>query len=194
VGDIRYRLAPDTEWRSTGRDQEINLLAGQRSPSLEVAVDPLWVTPGRHRIDVKLADWKGVESGPYTLWFDPAAEILRDTKEFLEGDSPWVDFDQERDRGVQALFDVLLSYKDNFREIRYSFGTCDLDQKFPFDPWTNLTRPGGKTEKSDVDMPATASFICIQVVFRNGEVTEARRFEPDRPGEIHIVVPGKRYL
>jgi len=178
VRDISYRLAPETEWRSTGRDPEINLLAGQRSPSLEVAVDPLWVTPGRHRIDVKLVDWKGVESGPYALWFDPAAEILRDAKEILDSEFPWVDFSE--DRGRQALFDALLSYKDTFREIRYSFGTCDLDQRFAFDPWTELTRPAGKTEKTDVDMPATASFICIQVVFRDGEVTEARRFEPDK--------------
>jgi hypothetical protein len=194
VRDIRYRFAPDTEWRSTGRDQEINLLAGQRSPSLEVDdLDPLWVTPGRHRIDVKLVDWKGGESGPYALWFDPAAEILRNAKEtIVESEIPWVEFDQERDRGVQALFDFLLSYKATFREIRYSFGTCDLDQRFPFDSWTDLTRPGGKTEKTDIDMPATASFLCIQVVFRDGEVTEARRFEPDRPGEIHLVVPGKR--
>lgn len=194
VRDIRYRLDPDTKWRSTGRDPEINLLAGQRSPSLEVDLDPQWVTTGRHRIDVKLVDWKGVESGPYTLWFDPAAEILRDAKEILDSDFPWVDFSEDRDRGRQVLFDALLSYKDSFREIRYSFGTCDLDQRFPFDAWTNLTRPAGKTEKTDVGMPATASFICIQVVFRDGEVTEARRFEPDRPEEIHIVTPGKKYM
>jgi hypothetical protein len=180
VRDIHYRLAPDTKWRSTGRDPEINLLAGQRSPSSEVDLDPQWVTSGRHRVEVKLGDWKGVESGPYTLWFDPAAEILRDAKEIFDSEFPWVDFSEDRDRGRQALFDALLSFKDTFREIRYSFGTCDLDQRFPFDPWTELTRPAGKTEKTDVDMPATASFICIQVVFRDGEVTEARRFEPDK--------------
>ncbi|HEV7509757.1 MAG TPA: hypothetical protein VGS07_33095 [Thermoanaerobaculia bacterium] len=179
VRDIRYRLAPDSEWRSTGPDPEINLLTGLRSPSTVLAVDPLRVTPGRHRIDVKLVDWKGGSSGPYALWFDPAAEVLRDAKEQLSsGEVSWAYFS---DHLGQAQVFFPLTYKDAFREIRYSFDTCDLDQKFPFDPWTDLTLPPEMTEKKGyADMPAKASFICVQLVFRDGEVTEARRFEPDK--------------
>ncbi len=179
VRDIRYRFAPDSEWRSTGTDSEINLLSGQRSPSTEVAVDPLRVTPGRHRVDVKLVDWKGGESGPYALWFDPAAEVLLDAKENLRGEEiPWATFSGHL--GQAQIFFPLLSYKDAFREIRYSFDTCDLDRKFPFDPWTDLTQPPKMTEKKGyVDMPAKTSFVCVQFVFRDGEVTEPRRFAPD---------------
>jgi hypothetical protein len=179
VRDIRYRFAPDSEWRSTGPDPEINLLTGQRSPTPTIAVDPLRVTPGRHRIDVKLADWKGDESGPYALWFDPAAEILSNARELLRrGDIPWAEFS---DHAGQALVFFPLSFKDAFREIRYSFDGCALDQRFPFDPWTDLTQPPKMTEKKGyLEMPAAATSICVQFVYGDGEVTEPRRFEPPR--------------
>jgi len=179
VRDIRYRFASDTEWRSTGPDPEINLVTGERSPNATLAVDPLRVAPGRHRIDVKLVDWKGGESGPYALWFDPAAEVLREAKARLgRSDVPWTSFSHHNGR---ALVFFPLSYKDAFHEIRYSFGTFDLDQKFAFDPWTDLTQPPRMTEKKGyVDMPADASFICVQLVFSDGEVTEPRRFAPSK--------------
>jgi hypothetical protein len=83
VRDIRYRFAPDTEWRSTGPDPEINLVTGERSPNPTLAVDPLRIAPGRLRIGY-------------------------------------------------------------------------------------------------ADMPAEASFLCVQLVFRDGEVTEPQRFAPDK--------------
>ncbi|HEV7509756.1 MAG TPA: hypothetical protein VGS07_33090 [Thermoanaerobaculia bacterium] len=179
VRDIRYRFAPDTDWRSTGPDPEINLVTGERSPNPTLAVDPLRIAPGRLRIDVKLVDWKGVESGPYALWFDPAAEVLREAKARLgRSDVPWASFSHHNGR---ALVFFPLSYKDAFREIRYSFGTCDLGQRFPFDPWTDLTQPPKMTEKKGyLDMPSDSAFICAQLVFSDGEVTEPRRFEPDK--------------
>jgi hypothetical protein len=82
---IHYRFADDPEWRSTGPDTMINLVTGERFPRTWIVLEAHKVTLGRHRIEVKLTDWNGAESGPYSVWFDPEREIIDKTKSKPEG-------------------------------------------------------------------------------------------------------------
>ncbi len=172
--EIRYRLDGDTDWQTTGLSAEVNLDRQERLPRKSVTVDPHWVTPGRHRIEVELIDWRGARSGPYILGFDPEAEVLAAAKRLaVDPHVQWVTLRAYSGRRL-AYFD--LSFKDALRDIRYSFDDCALDRLFPFAPWTDLSQPPRYTEKSDLVLPEGISSVCMQLVFRDGEVTAPRRF------------------
>ena len=172
--EIHYRLDDAAEWQTTGTSATVNLDRQERLPRTLASVDPRWVTPGRHRIEVELIDWHGTRSGPYTLWFDPEAEVLAAAKRLAV--NPKVHWVSLRDYGGKRLADFDLSFKDALREIRYSFDGCALDRRFPFDRWTDLSQPPRYTEKSDMVLPEGTSSVCVQLLFRDGEVAAPRRF------------------
>lgn len=179
VREVRYRLAGEAEWRSTGRGTQINLDRNERMPRTALTVDPDWVAPGRQRVEVRLIDWSGVESGPHVLWFDAAAEVLADAKRLLGDPSqPWVSF-SDWTTPTYAIFGPAFE-RDALREIRYSFGGCALDQVLPFTPWTDLAFPPEYRDKNDVAMPESTSTICVQLVYLDGDTTEPRRFVFER--------------
>jgi len=172
--EIHYRLDDAAEWQTTGTSATVDLDRQERLPRTLASVDPRWVTPGRHRIEVELIDWHGTRSGPYTLWFDPEAEVLAAAKRLAV--NPKVHLVSLRDYGGKRLADFDLSFKDALREIRYSFDGCALDRRFPFDRWTDLSQPPRYTEKSDMVLPEGTSSVCVQLLFRDGEVAAPRRF------------------
>jgi hypothetical protein len=172
--EIHYRLDDAAEWQTTGTSAKVNLDRQERLPRTLVSVDPRWVTPGRHRIEVELIDWHGTKSGPYILWFDPEAEVLAAAKRLAV--NPNVHWVSLRDYSGRRLAYFDLSFKDALREIRYSFDGCALDRRFPFDRWTDLSQPPRYTEKSDMVLPEGTSSVCVQLLFRDGEVAAPRRF------------------
>jgi hypothetical protein len=172
--EVRYRLDEAAEWQTTGTSAKVNLDRQERLPRTSVSVDPRWVTAGRHRIEVELIDWYGTRSGPYTLWFDPEAEVLAAAKRLAV--NPAVHWVSLRDYGGNRLAYFDLSFKDALREIRYSFDGCALDRRFPFDRWTDLSQPPRYTEKSDMVLPEGTSSVCVQLLFRDGEAAAPRRF------------------
>lgn len=175
---LRYRFADDPEWRSTGPDTSINLIAGERLPKTWIVLESHRVTLGRHRIDVKLTDWNGVESGPYTVWFDPEHEILAKAKEELgkrDDEWDWAGFDHGSGDTTLLWFSKVESHLEALREVRYSLDGCALDRRLSFRPWTYL----GEDQDLDdafVRLPRTVKSACIQLVYRDGEVTEPRQF------------------
>ena len=172
--EIHYRLDDAAEWQTTGPSAWVNLDRQERLPRSRVSVDPRWVTPGRHRIEVELIDWHGARSGPYTLWFDPEAEVLAAAKRLAV--NPKVHWVSLRDYAGKRLAYFDLSFKDALREIRYSLDGCALDRRFPFDSWTDLSQPPRYTEKSDMVLPEGTSSVCVQLLFRDGELVAPRRF------------------
>ncbi len=173
VREIRYRFGNDPEWHPARPSRNIDLITGERFPDQSLTLTPDEVRLGRHRLEVKLKDWDGVESGPYVLWFDPEAEIIQEGKRnILEAGSEWADFNDPYD-----LVDFnLLSWRAALREIRYSFNGCALDRRFPFRVWTRLSEVSKGFESSFIRDVKDVQSVCIQVVFRDGEVTEPRQY------------------
>ena len=175
---IHYRFADDPGWRSTGPSTSINLITGERLPKTWFVIEAHGLTLGRHRIDVKLTDWNGVESGPYTVWFDPEGEILAKAREELgkrDEEWDWAGFDHDSGDTTLLWFSKVESHLEALREVRYSLDGCALDRRLPFRPWTYLGEDQGLDE-AFVRLPRTVKSACIQLVFRDGEVTEPRQF------------------
>ena len=171
---IRYRFGNDSEWRSTRPDVHVNLLTGERFPSQIVWLSPEKVQLGRHRLEVKLTDWNGVESGPYVLWFDPEAEIVKEGKSYLlAADTGWADFEGDYE-GLDFM--GLFSSRDALREIRYSLDGRALDQRLPFRPWTRLGDVPADTESFFIRSAKGVQSVWVQLVFRDGEVSEPRQY------------------
>ena len=174
--EVRYRFEGEPEWRATPPERKINVFLEKRYPSTSIMVEPERVAPGRHRIEVKRVDWSDVESGPFTLWFDPEKDILEDGKRFLaENVDAWADL-SARDDQILFNFGTLFSYTDVLREIRYSLNGCSLDQRLPFEPWTDLSVPPSIRGQTYLWLPLTVKSACVQLVFRDGETTEPRQF------------------
>jgi hypothetical protein len=172
---IRYRFGNDPEWRSTRPDIHIDLITGERFPRGTVRLNPGEVKLGRHRLEVKLTDWSGVESVPYVLWFDPeAAELVKKGKEdLLAADSKWAVFDDEYDL---LRFGALHNSQEALREVRYSFDGCALDKRLAFRPWSRLGDKRSDINDFFIRGVKDVSSVCGQIVFRDGEVTEPRQY------------------
>ena len=176
---IHYRFADDPEWRSTGPDTGINLVTGERLPKAWFVIEAHELTLGRQRIEVKLTDWNGVESGPHTVWFDPEREIVDKAKSDLrevESEWDWAKFDYDTEDKTLFRFSKVLSHLEALREVRYSIDGCALDRRLPFRPWTYLGEDQGDYDDGFVWLSKTVQSACVQLVFRDGEVTEPRQF------------------
>ena len=177
--EIRYRLGEDREWTSTGDYPVLSPHTGLPRPETGVPMDPLRISPGRLRVEVQLLDPAGEVSGPYTLWFDPLAEVISEAK-LLLSDLPWADFDDVESGNETLLSFRMLDSRDALREIRYSLDGCELDRRFAFEPWTDLVHLPLSAEDESIRVPKTVSSVCIQLVYLDGEVTEPRSFEHRR--------------
>lgn len=177
--EIRYRLGDDREWTSTGDYPVLSPHTGLPRPEIGVPVDPLRIAPGRLRVEVQLFDAAGKTSGPWTLWFDPLAEVVAEAKQMLS-DLPWADFDDLESGDETLLSFRMLDSRDALREIRYSLDGCELDRRLPFEPWTDLVYPPLAADDESIRVPKTVSSVCIQLVYLDGETTEPKRIEHRR--------------
>lgn len=178
VREIRYRFGTDPEWHRARSGRQVDLITGERFPDPSLLLTQDQVRLGRHRLEVKLKDWNGVESGPYVFWFDPEAEIVKAGKaNILAAGSDWVEFNDQYDL---IRFDVY-SWRDSLREVRYSFDGCALDRRYPFRVWTRLNEVSKGHEDFFVRNVKDVQSVCVQLVFRDGEVTEPRQYFRNSP-------------
>jgi len=171
VAEIRLRSGEETAWHRLAPDKSLTRLKAR----------PEWLTPGRHRIEVKLVDAGGVESAPYTDWFDPEqARLLLAKDELRQTMYRWAQFSTDSKYGGPCLdFATAFRHRDALREIRYSFGDCAVDRRFPFAPWTNLAEPATVEWEDKTAVPVTPeiSRACVQLVYLDGEVTEPQVYD-----------------
>ncbi|HEV7671458.1 MAG TPA: hypothetical protein VGS22_23305 [Thermoanaerobaculia bacterium] len=176
VAEFRYRLETDTAWHSTGDLPWINPRLGRRLPNPEFTPDPLRVTLGRQKIEVQLVGTDGTVSGPYTLWFDPDEEILVAAKADLgDPERKWGMFEEANDRS--PFYFAVFDDRDSLREIRYSVDDCSVGKKFEFPPWNDITKSPPIPDNAILWVPKETAYVCLQLVFTDGEVSEVRRFE-----------------
>lgn len=176
VAEYRYRLETDTAWRSTGELPWINPNLGRRSTNPEFVLDPLRVTLGRQKVEVQLLGTDGAISGPYTLWFDPDEEILATAKTDLgDPERSWGTFGEGGDRSL--FYFTVFEVRDALGEIRYSIDDCAVGQKFEFPTWNDIAQSPPNPDTTTVWLPKTTEYVCVQLAFTDGEVSEVRRFE-----------------
>jgi hypothetical protein len=176
VAEYRYRLETDAAWRSTGELPWISPSLGRRSANSGVVLDPLRVNLGRQKVEVELVAQDGAVSGPYTLWFDPDEEILKAAKADL-GDPKreWGGFGEGEDRSI--FYFSVFEARDALREIRYSVDDCEVGQKFEFPPWNDIAQSPLNPETTTISVSKATEYVCVQLVYMDGETSEVRRFE-----------------
>jgi hypothetical protein len=71
------------------------------------------------------------------------------------------------------------------REIRYSFGDCALDRRFPFKPWTDLAQRVTIEwdDKTTVPVEPEVTRACVQLVYLDGGETEPQVYDRLPPPE-----------
>lgn len=190
---ILYRFDDDPTWHDTGSYPVVDPKTGRRPPNSWFSVPDAWVTPGSHRVTVKLVGAGDAERGPFELPFDFEAEVLTWAKyEVGRFGGDWVTFwDQDDRKGSALLFTSLMSYKDSLREIRYSLDDCEVGQLFPLRKWTDLARAPGITGDEDplIRIPFEVQYACVQLVWRDGEAGPVHRFEHETAQRAAAVQP-----
>jgi hypothetical protein len=144
-------------------------------------VDPRLLTPGRHRIEARIAGPKGKASAPQTFWFDPMDTILREAKlQVDQSVARWVQFHEDGDRDLAWAFFPVLDVRNALREVRYSLDGCALDRRLPFKPWTDAEHAAGYVdgEKDYIEVQKATASVCVQLVYLDGTKTEAHTFFP----------------
>ncbi|HTG36276.1 MAG TPA: hypothetical protein VLB76_25440 [Thermoanaerobaculia bacterium] len=171
---------PDVRYEILVRD-EVSAPEWYRH-DLRRPVDPRLLTPGRHRIEARIAGPKGKISSPQIFWFDPVETILRAAKHQVDQSvARWASFYEDSDRGFTWLsFTTALDVRDVLREVRYSLDGCALDRRFPFKPWTDLEQAPKSVdgEKNYTEIPKTTASVCVQLVYLDGTTTEPQTFFP----------------
>lgn len=190
VREILYRYDDQEDFTSTGCSPSVDPHSGELAPLTWTVIPDEWITPGEHRVAVKLVRFDRRTLGPVTLTFDVEEEILANAKHTLAmSRNGWISY-TERDNATYLMFTHLLSYKDALREIRYSIDDCSLSERFEFDPWHDLTRRPRITEdKSYLGLPKSTRSACVQLVFRDGtesEIREIRRRTDPRTGPAEV--------
>ena len=167
VKELLYRIGEAGTYQSTGHLAALNMKTGL--PMVNPTIS-LPLSQPRSDVYVKLIDANDRAKGPFKLLFDPGHQVVAQAKQTLRViGGNWVSF---RDHDTRRLlyFTTLLTYRDAFREIRYSLDFPILDKRVPLntpDPYTHAF----------VEVPLTTKSVYVQIVFIDSTETEVRQFK-----------------
>lgn len=178
-GEIFVRF-PGGEYESLGLTNYRNPITGEMSAKtyFELPMETAATT-----FEVKYLDAKGVEQGPYQMDFDPDKErynFLKDTY-MVANESQWVHFQYwEADEDDPAYVNVIFPVQNYACVIEKAFFAIDRedpDQALDFplcDPLDPL-RTSWMIE-SMVKVPPETGYVSLQVHYKDGEVTDVKRY------------------
>ena len=106
--------------------------------------------------------------GPFELTFDPQEVAVREAKEALTAFSRWVELRAARDRRYVATFDYVLNHRSGVGAILYGVNGEPTE-----------TLGAGETR---LELPASARFLKVQIVFRDDSKSEIRQFDVPAAG------------
>ena len=187
----RFDDRPET---STGHERWLDVMTGKPHVRDWIIVPYEWVTPGAHRLDLRLVRFDG-RAETRRLRFDAAAERLALAKRTLAqlGERAF-GFAEHGDEVTWLGFTVAFSHRDSLREVRYSVNDCALGERIvfsaDFDAEPTAERNPEYPNDLILDRPfltlpkATTHSACVQVVFRDGttsNVLEIRRVASEKP-------------
>ena len=174
--EIFYRVDGEESFKSLGVTPQLNPMTGLPQPNTTINLNPpAWKD---HDIAIKYVDDKGKEFGPYLFHFDPKAEYVRETRDiYTRFIQKWVSFREYPKGELRVYFSNLLSYKNAFREIRYSVDSDDLDKRVEYvvDWSANDVRLNDK-DQLDVTIPMATKYVAMKLFYIDGSASELRRF------------------
>lgn len=177
IKEILYRFDDEEVFKSTGFFQSRDRRTGLAQPKSFVEV-PLF--KGSRILLIKFTDSADREYGPYTLNLDAVELIVVETKNLLEmTESSWVAFREYPPGRMRLYFTHLLSLRNGLKDIRYSVDNESLSKRVRLEPdWRGPGAPGiGPDDEVDVEIPMSAKFVVVKLIFLDGSEWPARQFE-----------------
>jgi serine/threonine protein kinase len=171
---VHYRFDESGEFECTGHYSFLDQRTGAPMPKLNIELPR---GAGHTKIQLRYADIRGNEQGPFEFEFDPAIELVRSGKENLEASTKsWIWYS---DRYPLIYFTHLVSYRYAIREVRYSLDSEKLDRTLPLPPDRPAKQPGLIENGDTTHIPAPASnrFLAIQLIYRDDTKSKIHRFE-----------------
>jgi hypothetical protein len=166
--EIWYKRPTDADFISTGRDR--NMRKNGTGEPLAESVVSLPGLRGRVPFLIRYRDLSGAMKGPFSAVFDADAQLLAESKKSLgRPDDTWALCITSGYRGARSYCDFtpLLNHHEVLREIRFSVDNDALNQTFPV-PQRDLPTNGGDEVVTSVDIPRTASFVCVEIAYSDG--------------------------
>lgn len=174
--EILYKLNNDSAFVSTGsRSRDVDPITGLPTPNYNVTIPNL---KGPNVISLKYIDAQGKEHGPFLLPFDTNKEYISFVKEVLNEIPIWVSFREYPKGRLLVYFTDLISYKNAFREIRYSVDNESLSRQLTFMPdWDSPEGPK-ITDKDEiyVNIPMSTKFVCVKLIFADNTESSTKKF------------------
>jgi hypothetical protein len=180
--EILFKLNKESTFTSTGFSHtQVDSVTGLPRPNYSVTIPHL---VGANVISLKYVDEHGQERGPFLIPLDIDKRYVIFTKDVLDSLPQWVSF-REYPRGrLLVYFTGLVSYKNAFREIRYSVDNDSLSQKLAFIPdWDSPDGPR-ITEKDQtyIEVPLTTKFVCVKLFYTDNTESPAKKFSLTEAG------------
>ncbi|MEL6666652.1 MAG: caspase domain-containing protein [Pseudomonadota bacterium] len=178
-GEIFIRR-PEAEFESLGLTTYRNPMTGALMPTTYFEL-PMEAEAAE--FEVKYLDAKGVEQGPYPVSFDPVTALYDSIKNtyMAANERQWVHFqyweaDEDEPAYVNVIFPVL-DYPCVVEKAFFAIDSDTPDQPLTFaacDPLKPLNSTW--TVESIVKIPPETGYVSLQVHYKDGEVTEVKRY------------------
>lgn len=170
--EILYRFGGAGEFHGTGEGMWVDPKTGIRTAQPSISAG---VLHGAQVIEIRYTDLFGIERGPFTIEFDPAAEGIRETRHSLATDPQWISY--RRWAGKLLGYPSMDSRRHAVEGFRYSIDCEDLDREHRFKP----PRPSDPfavdpDDDATLELPQSTRYVAIQVIFRDGTESEVRTF------------------
>jgi hypothetical protein len=171
---IAYRFDGKGEFTDLGQLDFLDQRTGQRMPNPNLAMAANQKTTVIEVV-YRLAD--GQERGPFPIRFEPETALFDMQRKTLDQIWPsWVAF-RDYD-GVMVYFTTLISYRCAISEVRYGLDDAAPFKRFNMPP-CNTKDPYSVPENAKIweKVPSKTSAINIQLVWRDGTVSDVKRIE-----------------
>lgn len=175
--EIFYRMDGEESFRSLGVLPQLNAMTGLPQANSTITLKgPAWK---EHDFAIKYVDANGKEFGPYPFHFDPKAEYVRETRDLTERlITNWVSFREYPKGEMLVYFSNLLSYKNAFREIRYSVDSDDLGKQVRYTvDWSGNDTPSlHDDDELYIKIPMATKYVAMKLTYIDGSSSELQRF------------------
>lgn len=176
ITEIFYKFSNAPDFARTGFGYARHPQTGRPLPNTNILLPgPL----GKHHdVVVKYTDEHGRERGPYVTHFDPEAEYVRFTKQVLST-TTWLAAREYPERHLLVYFSHLISYKNAFKEIRYSVDDESLSRQLQFAvDWSRRGPPPYNPDRDEtfIEIPYASTFVAVKLLFIDGTESNVQRF------------------
>jgi hypothetical protein len=172
--EVFYRLEGEESFRSLGFNEYItNPTTGLKIPKMFLTLRP---NAGKTRIDVKYTDVGDETRGPFTLVFDPAAELVAFQKKVLDTTkNGWLAF-RDYDGRVLLYFSQLVSWRCAIDKVAYGIDTDATPSTFPLEP-CDPKDPNVVKGQTEIEVPAKTRYASVRLTYKDGTTSETVRID-----------------